>query len=47
VAVPEVAARTIRIDDLGIPPTPFDLTPAQKAALDASGQAAARDVLAT
>jgi len=46
-AVPDIAARTIRIDDLGIPPTPFDLTQPQKAALYASGQAAARDFLAT
>ena len=46
-AVPDIAARTIRIDDLGIPPTPFDLTQAQKVALYASGQAAARDFLAT
>jgi hypothetical protein len=33
----DVAARTIRIDDLDIPPTPFDLTQPQKAALYASG----------
>jgi len=46
-AVPDVAARTIRIDDLGIPPTQFDLTQAQKAALYASGQAAAQDFLTT
>jgi NTE family protein len=46
-AVPDVAARTILIDDLGIPPTQFDLTQAQKAALYASGEAAARDFLAT
>jgi hypothetical protein len=43
----DVAARTIRIDDLGIPPTLFDLTQPQKAALYASGQAAARDFLTT
>jgi hypothetical protein len=36
-AVPDVAARTIRIDDLGIPPTQFDLIQPQKAALYASG----------
>jgi NTE family protein len=46
-AVPDVAARTIQIDDLGIPPTQFDLTQTQKAALYESGQAAARDFLAT
>jgi NTE family protein len=46
-AVPDVAARTIRIDDLGIPPTQFDLTQAQKVALYESGQAAARAFLAT
>jgi NTE family protein len=45
--LPDVAARTIRIDDLGIPPTQFDLTRPQKAALYASGQAAARAFLAT
>ncbi len=32
-AVPDIAARTIRIDDLGIPPTQFDLTQPQKVAL--------------
>ena len=46
-AVPDVAARTMRIDDLGIPPTQFDLTQAQKVALYHAGQAAARDFLAT
>jgi predicted acylesterase/phospholipase RssA len=46
-AVLNVAARTIRIDDLGIPPARFDLTQTQKAALYESGQAAARDFLAT
>jgi NTE family protein len=43
--LPDVAARTIRIDDLGIPPTQFDLTQAQKVALYASGEAAARAFL--
>jgi NTE family protein len=46
-AVPDVAARTIRIDDLGIPPIQFDLTQTQKAALYASGQAASQTFLAT
>jgi NTE family protein len=46
-AVPDIAARTIRIDDLGIPPTRFDLTQSQKVALYESGQAAARDFLTT
>jgi NTE family protein len=45
--LPDIAARTIRIDDLRIPPTRFDLTQAQKAALYASGEAAARNFLAT
>jgi NTE family protein len=45
--LPDVAARTIRIDDLGIPPTQFDLTQPQKAALYASGQAAAQTFLTT
>jgi NTE family protein len=45
--LPDVAARTIRIDDLGIPPTEFDLTQAQKVALYASGEAAARAFLAS
>jgi len=45
--LPDKAARTIRIDDLEIPPTQFDLTQPQKAALYASGQAAARDFLMT
>jgi NTE family protein len=46
-AVPDIAARTIRIDDLGLPPTQFDLTQIHKAALYEAGQAAARDFLAT
>ena len=46
-AVPDVAARTIRIDDRGIPPTQFDLTQPQKVALYDTGQTAARDFLAT
>jgi NTE family protein len=46
-AVPDVVARTIRIDELGIPPTQFDLTQSQKVALYESGQAAARAFLAT
>ena len=45
--LPDIAARTIRIDDLGIPPTQFDLTQSQKVALYDAGQAAARDFLAT
>jgi hypothetical protein len=45
--LPDIAARTIWIDALGIPPTQFDLTRAQKAALYASGQGAAPDFLAT
>jgi NTE family protein len=46
-AVPDIAARTIRIADLGIPPTQFDLTQAQKASLYALGQAAAQTFLTT
>jgi NTE family protein len=45
--LPDIAARTIWIDDLGIPPTQFDLTQLQKVALYDAGQAAARDFLAT
>ena len=45
--LPDMASQTIRVDDLGIPPTPFDLTQPQKATLYASGQAAARDFLTT
>jgi NTE family protein len=45
--MPDIAARTIRIDDLGIPPIQFDLSQTQKVALYASGQAAAQAFLET
>jgi NTE family protein len=46
-AAPDVAGRTIRVDNLGIPPTPFGLPQSQQPAFYASGQAAARDFLTT
>ena len=45
--LPDIAARTIRVDDLGIRPTQFDLTQPQNAALYESGQAAAQTFLTT
>jgi NTE family protein len=44
---PDVAARTIRIDNLGISPIAFDLSPDQKEQLHQSGQAGARAFLET
>jgi NTE family protein len=46
-SLPDVSARTIKIDDLGISATSFELTDAQKGQLYVSGQAGARAFLAT
>jgi NTE family protein len=44
---PDVSARTIKIDNLGISATAFDLSDAQKQQLYESGQAGAREFLKT
>jgi NTE family protein len=44
---PDVSARTIKIDNLGIPTTAFELSLTQKGELYESGQAGAREFLAT
>lgn len=46
-AQPDVSARTIKIDNLGISATAFDLSDAQKQRLYESGQAGAREFLKT